>query len=94
MATRTWLVESVGTFLLVLASRCWNQVNDAKARRFASWVGVLVTVELTAGFLNIALAAPGWMQLVHLALADAVWIATLLLAVETLKPPPHPAEGS
>jgi len=33
-----------------------------------------------AGMINLGLLAPVWMQLVHLLLADLVWIALVLLA--------------
>jgi len=45
-------------------------------------VTALVAVQVAAGFLNLALAAPVWMQLVHLLLADLVWIAWVLLAAD------------
>jgi len=37
-----------------------------------------VATQLVAGVVNIGLAAPGWMQLVHLLLAQLVWIAAVL----------------
>ncbi len=37
-----------------------------------------------AGFANVILLAPVWMQIVHLLLADAVWIAFVLLSAATL----------
>ena len=40
------------------------------------------------GLLNLGLLAPTWLQLVHLLLADLVWIALVLLAVETLASAP------
>jgi len=36
------------------------------------------------GLLNLVLLAPVWMQIVHLLLADAVWIALVLLAARAL----------
>jgi heme a synthase len=39
----------------------------------------LVMVQIAIGFLNIALAAPGWLQLVHLLFAQLVWISLVLL---------------
>jgi len=35
--------------------------------------------------LNLLLLAPIWMQIVHLLLADLLWISLVLLAAETLK---------
>ena len=50
----------------------------------AAWsVLVLVLAQLCAGALNIALLAPVWMQLLHLLLADLLWIALLALALHT-----------
>jgi heme A synthase len=43
----------------------------------------LVLTQWTAGFINVALLAPVWLQLVHLLLADALWIALVLLLLES-----------
>lgn len=43
---------------------------------------VLVGVQLAAGVVNVALAAPVWMQVVHLLLADLVWLAYLRYGFE------------
>jgi hypothetical protein len=39
----------------------------------------------------LALLAPVWMQIVHLFLADAVWIALVVLAAATLGEAPREA---
>ena len=44
----------------------------------------LVLIQLVAGFVNVLLLAPVWMQLVHLLLADLVWIAFVLLGAHSL----------
>ena len=46
---------------------------------------ILVLVQLCAGVLNVALLAPVWMQLLHLFLADLLWIALVYLALETTR---------
>jgi heme A synthase len=54
-------------------------------------VTALVAVQVAAGFLNLALAAPVWLQLLHLLLADLLWIAWVLLAADAaaaLRPAP------
>lgn len=48
-----------------------------------------VVGELLIGVINIALAAPGWMQLIHLAAAHGLWIATLMASLEAVRLP-HP----
>ena len=50
--------------------------------RLAIYVLVLVLAQLVAGAINVILLAPIWMQITHLLLADLVWIALVLLAVE------------
>jgi hypothetical protein len=39
----------------------------------------LFVAQLAAGALNLILLAPTWMQVVHLLLADLVWVALVLL---------------
>jgi heme A synthase len=53
--------------------------------RAATAVIVIVVVQIVAGMLNLALLAPVGMQLVHLIIADLVWIAVLLLTVECIR---------
>jgi heme A synthase len=48
---------------------------------------VLVGLMLITGSLNIVLGVPVWMQLVHLLLADALWIAYVLASAEALQVP-------
>jgi hypothetical protein len=38
-----------------------------------------------AGVVNVLLLAPVWMQIVHLLLADVLWITLVLLSAATLK---------
>jgi hypothetical protein len=38
------------------------------------------------GLLNAALLAPVWLQIVHLLLADLLWIALVLLSAVSLAP--------
>jgi heme A synthase len=52
------------------------------ALKLAAWVLFLVLAQLCAGAINLILLAPVWMQISHLLLADLVWIALVLLAVE------------
>jgi len=47
-------------------------------------VTTLAALQLAAGFLNILLLAPVWMQLAHLLVADALWIALVVLTASAL----------
>ena len=46
----------------------------------------LVALQFAAGLVNAALLAPVWLQIVHLLLADLLWIALVLLAAVSLAP--------
>jgi heme A synthase len=46
-----------------------------------------VALQVAAGFANLILLAPILMQLIHLLLADVVWIAFILLAASALATP-------
>ena len=52
------------------------------ARPIALTVLALSMLQVVAGAVNIALLAPTWMQIIHLLLADLVWLALVLLSVE------------
>jgi heme a synthase len=58
--------------------------TDPSVRRLGNLVAGLVLAQLCAGVANIMLSAPGWMQLVHLALATCVWTAVVLLGLAVL----------
>jgi heme A synthase len=47
-------------------------------------VKFIVVTQLIAGFVNLLLLAPVWMQIIHLLLADLLWIAVILLGAVTL----------
>jgi heme A synthase len=83
------LAIALGFYLLYLS----NQVTAAKpeVRRRANRLRLLVIVQWALGLLNIALLAPVWLQLAHLLVADLLWIALVLLALETLAGEPAPA---
>jgi heme A synthase len=51
---------------------------------FSRALKVLFVIQLVAGALNVYLLAPIWMQLLHLLLADVVWIMLVLLAATAL----------
>lgn len=47
------------------------------------WLTGAVVTQVAFGFINILLAAPTWMQLLHLTMALAVWLGTFVLWVRT-----------
>jgi len=68
-----------GAALLTLAVRIsWRETSPATSLVGRCAAG-LVVVQLAAGVLNLFLLAPIWMQLVHLLLADLLWLGAVLL---------------
>jgi cytochrome c oxidase assembly protein subunit 15 len=78
------LALAVGTLLLVTAGVCGFFRPGRSVRRAAVALSALVLAQLLAGMLNLALLAPVWMQMVHLLLADGVWLAAVLLGAAAL----------
>lgn len=77
-----------GSLVVALAAgRVLQSTDDPRARRAASVVPALALVQLAVGLANVALLAPVWMQLVHLFLADLLWIAFVLMAVRAMSLP-------
>jgi heme A synthase len=70
----------------------WKLGSDVRSTE-ARAVAVLVGAMLVTGIVNVSLGVPVWMQLVHLALADALWITYVLLAARTLEAAPALAPG-
>jgi heme A synthase len=56
-------------------------------------VGLFV-LQLLIGAVNVALKAPVAMQLIHLLIADALWILLILLSAAALSPQARPATVS
>lgn len=70
---------------LVVLILAWAVASrDARSRRLAGWVPVLVGLMAMSGVVNVALGVPLWTQLVHLALADVLWITFVLIAARVL----------
>jgi heme A synthase len=85
---------------IFLRLRIWHPVIAAGAavwllfyainsgqRRAGLIVIAALTAQLCAGLLNLLLLAPVWMQMLHLLLADVLWISLVLLAASTLSDP-------
>jgi heme A synthase len=87
----------VHPFLAVLsASIGWWASGGARRPRSKSGkaLPVLVGLMLMTGALNIALGVPVWMQLLHLLLADTLWITYVLASAQALQAPLEVAQPS
>jgi heme A synthase len=56
-----------------------------RLRTAASRVIALVLFQIALGAVNISLLAPVWMQLIHLLMADIVWVSVVVLTLEAGK---------
>lgn len=82
------LAIATGFYLFFVARLVSRLRPDPAIERFARATMLLFAVQLVAGAVNVALLAPVWMQLLHLLLADLVWITLVLLAASALSHQP------
>jgi heme a synthase len=76
------IAAAAGIFIAIVAGRFRRE------SRFAQAVISLVVIQMAAGALNLLLLAPVWMQIVHLLLADLLWIALILFSASLLEQSP------
>jgi heme A synthase len=74
----------VGIYSLYFARYLYSQFKDNISKRLSILLGALIIIQWTAGITNVILLAPVWMQVIHLFLADTVWLSYVLLAGFTL----------
>lgn len=85
---RIWhpiIAAAAALWILYYAISCAARRPDV--RRFAVFVLAALMMQLMAGTANLLLAAPIGLQLVHLLLADTLWICLVVLAAAILSPP-------
>ena len=81
------IAAAAGAYIAIAMSR----VDRAPRLRRATTA--LIGIEIGAGLLNLGLLAPIWMQLVHLLIADLLWIMLVLFTAAVLeRSPAHTAE--
>ncbi len=87
------------TAALIIVAGGINRTTTS-VRTLSRLAAALAIAQVAAGLLDMITLAPVWMQLVHLVLADAVWIALVLTAAACLgpfslvQPPLRPCPGS
>ena len=87
------LAVATALALLAIAPRLARD-RGPRVRRLAVGVCSMVAVQIVLGFANVLLLAPIWLQLVHLMVADAIWISFVLLGAEALSETPVAAVRS
>lgn len=77
---------AVGTavFAILAAGRLRALRPGRRTERLSRASSMFIGIQLVVGMLNIALLAPIHMQIIHLLIADAVWLALVLLAASAL----------
>ncbi len=78
------IAVSVALYLILVVIWLYSLPQNAATKRFSLVLIVLLVVQLGAGVINVTLLAPVWMQLVHLLLADLIWITLVLLTASAL----------
>lgn len=76
------LAVAVGTGLLYLGRHLRQQPH---LRTAATLLMALVCIQIVVGFTNLAMLVPVYLQLIHLFLADAVWIVLVVLGASSLE---------
>lgn len=74
----------LGVYLIVIGSVLVEKRPFAQARRFVNVLKITFGIQFAIGIVNVLLLAPIWMQIVHLLVAEIVWIAAILLAASVL----------
>lgn len=85
---------ALGIYLVVVGGFVRSRRPSPGTTRCARMLAVLFVVQLGLGALNVVLLAPTWMQLVHLLMADLVWITLVLLAASALAVPDQAIHGA
>jgi heme a synthase len=73
----------VAVALVIMGARFGFESRGA-TRRLGFVVAAVAVAQVLLGFLNVLLLAPVWLQMVHLLVADTLWIGFVLLAASAL----------
>lgn len=70
---------------LVVAAQIIRRLRPGRTIQLAAYtLGILYGIQLIIGMINVRLLAPVPLQLIHLLLADLVWIALIILSAAAL----------
>ena len=73
-------------YLIWVAVSLLRGTDEEPRRHAAARVITLTLLQLAVGAVNLTLLAPVWMQLIHLFMADVVWVAVVVLVMEVARP--------
>lgn len=88
------LAVAVAMAMIAWAQRVAEQFSG-RTRTAAHWMLGFVVAQVVIGFGNVALNAPGWMQLVHLGVGNGLWLSLVaVLASLGVEPARTASTGS
>ena len=73
-----------GGLLAIWAATQLAELREGRVERLSRLVSLLVLSQMALGTLNALLAAPIWIQVVHLLVADVVWMTLVVLGADVL----------
>jgi protoheme IX farnesyltransferase len=82
--THPYTAVVAAMFLCLVAGLFDHLRPSPMTRRFSYSVWLLLGVQMMIGLINIGLLAPVWMQLVHAAAADLLWLSVILMCAAAL----------
>jgi len=86
------VIAAVVIVRVVSSSSLPEALRRGRRARLVVW---LVAAQMTAGVVNILLLTPVWMQVVHIVLADSLWVVLVWFVIEMasdqIKPASSPA---
>ena len=74
----------VSLYIIIIINWLTNKTKNEKNKFIGRATILVVLLQLLAGLINVILLAPVWLQLVHLLLADLIWIGMVLFSAATL----------
>jgi heme A synthase len=72
--------------LFSIGSRSIRREHSRGARFAARCLLGACSAQVAAGALNVMLSAPGWLQVLHLFIANVLWLSLVLLWTELADP--------
>jgi len=92
ISLRAWhpiLAIVVSVYLFVMGYLFLHQYDSPQVNQQIYALFMLVSLQVGMGILNIALQAPVWMQVLHLLLADTLWLLLIVLSANLMVTQPE-----
>lgn len=83
-----------GLYVATIGAGLALRSESSTSKLWGNITAAFVVVQITLGFINIALSAPGWMQLTHLAVATGLWCSYVVLYLSFRDGTPLPETSS